>query len=162
MRVGWGYDAHRFTETGAIILGGVIVDAERGVAATSDGDVLAHAVIDALLGAAARGDMGTHFPSEDSRWHGADSMAMLPEARGIVEDAGLTVASVDATVLAETVRIAEHRDAIRQRLATVLGLPVDAVSVKATTTDGLGFTGTGEGIAATAVATVAPIRPASR
>jgi 2-C-methyl-D-erythritol 2,4-cyclodiphosphate synthase len=156
MRVGWGIDAHRFGGPGPILLGGVVVDAARGVEATSDGDVLAHAVADALLGAAALGDLGALFPSNDPRWRGADSTALLAEAMGRVAAVGYRVASLDATVIAEQVRVAPHREAIRQRLAAVLGMEPDAVSVKATSTDGLGFLGRDEGLAAVVVAVLEP------
>jgi 2-C-methyl-D-erythritol 2,4-cyclodiphosphate synthase len=152
MRVGWGADVHRFGGPGPTLLGGVVVDAGRGVLATSDGDVLAHAAADALLGAAALGDLGALFPSSDSRWRGADSMSLLAEVVARVEAAGYRVASMDATVIAERVRVAPHREAIRQRLATVLRTGVEAVSVKGTTTDGLGFLGGDEGLAAVVVA----------
>lgn len=151
MRVGWGFDAHRFGGQGPVRLGGVVVDDSRGVEATSDGDVLAHAVADALLGAAALADLGALFPSDDPRWRGADSMALLAEAAGRVQAAGFAPASVDATVIAQTVRVAPHREAIRRRLAEVLGVGLEAVSVKATSTDGLGFLGRDEGLAAAAV-----------
>jgi 2-C-methyl-D-erythritol 2,4-cyclodiphosphate synthase len=152
MRVGWGADAHRFGGPGRTLLGGVEVDAARGVEATSDGDVLAHAAADALLGAAALGDLGALFPSGDARWRGADSMSLLAEVVARVEAAGYRVGSLDATVIAERVRVAPHRDAIRARLAAVFGVEAGAVSVKATTTDGLGFLGRDEGLAAVVVA----------
>jgi 2-C-methyl-D-erythritol 2,4-cyclodiphosphate synthase len=155
MRVGFGTDAHRFGGPGRTLLGGVVVDERRGVEATSDGDVLAHAVADALLGAAALGDLGALFPSGDPRWRGADSMSLLAEAAARARDAGYRVSSLDATVLAEKVRVAPHREAIRRRLAEVLGLEVDRVSVKATSTDGLGFLGRDEGLAAVAVVVLA-------
>ena len=151
MRVGWGFDAHRFGGSGATLLGGVIADAGRGVEATSDGDVLAHAVADALVGAAALGDLGLLFPSHDPRWQGADSMALLGEVVALVGAAGYRVGSIDVTVIAEKVRVAPHREEIRRNLASVLGIGITAVSVKATTTDGLGFLGRGEGLAAMAV-----------
>jgi 2-C-methyl-D-erythritol 2,4-cyclodiphosphate synthase len=154
MRTGWGFDAHRFTATGRVLVAGVEVASDRGVAATSDGDVVAHAVADALLGAAALGDLGEMFPSADSRFHGADSMALLAEVVGRVASAGFAATAIDVTVLAETVRVAPHREAIRASLAGVLGLPVDDVSCKATTTDGMGFLGRDEGIAAVAVVTI--------
>jgi 2-C-methyl-D-erythritol 2,4-cyclodiphosphate synthase len=150
--VGWGFDAHRFGGSGRTLLGGVEVDAVRGVEATSDGDVLAHATADALLGAAALGDLGALFPSSDARWRGADSMSLLSEVVARVAAAGFRVSSLDATVIAERVRVAPHRDAIRARLAAVLGAEAGAVSVKATTTDGLGFLGRDEGLAAVVVA----------
>lgn len=151
MRVGWGFDAHRFTDDGSVRLGGVVVDGQRGVAATSDGDVLAHAVADALLGAAALGDLGTLFPSTGGEWDGADSMDLLRRVVGLVTEKGERIGSIDVTVVAETVRVAPYRDAIRSALSAVLALEPAAVSVKATTTDGLGFLGRDEGIAAMAV-----------
>ena len=159
MRVGWGCDAHRFGGPGPTLLGGVVVDSDRGVEATSDGDVLAHAAADALLGAAALGDLGTLFPSDDPRWRGADSMGLLAAVAARVADAGFRVASLDATVIAERVRVSPHRAAIRSRLAAVLGTAVEAVSVKGTTTDGLGFVGRDEGLAAVVVAVLAESAP---
>ncbi|HUU61778.1 MAG TPA: 2-C-methyl-D-erythritol 2,4-cyclodiphosphate synthase [Acidimicrobiia bacterium] len=155
MRVGWGADVHRFGGPGPIRLGGVVVDESRGVEATSDGDVLAHAVADALLGAAALGDLGALFPSSDPRWRGADSMTLLAAVVGRLPSAGWRVSSVDATVIAEKVRVSPHREAIRRRLAEVLEVEVDRVSVKATSTDGLGLLGRDEGLAAVAVAVLA-------
>jgi 2-C-methyl-D-erythritol 2,4-cyclodiphosphate synthase len=155
MRVGWGCDAHRFGGSGPTLLGGVVVDPGRGVEATSDGDVLAHAVADALLGAAALGDLGALFPSADPQWQGADSMALLAEVVARVTGAGYRVTSLDVTVIAERVRVAPYREAIRARLAGVLGVEAAAVSVKGTTTDGLGFLGRDEGLAAVAVAVLA-------
>lgn len=158
VRVGWGYDVHRFTPDRPLILGGVVVDETRGVAATSDGDVIAHAVIDAVLGAAGLGDLGEHFPSDDPAWHDADSMAMLERVAMLAHGAGWYVAGCDVTVVAEEVRIAPHREAIRLQLGDRLGvMEPEAVSVKATTTDGLGFTGRDEGIAVTAVAVLRSI-----
>jgi 2-C-methyl-D-erythritol 2,4-cyclodiphosphate synthase len=151
VRTGFGVDAHRFSPSGTVKLGGVVVDETRGVAATSDGDVVAHAVTDAVLGAAALGDMGEHFPSSDRRWRDADSMEMLAGAVALAGDHGYSVASADVTVLAERVRIAPHRASMRANLAARLGVEVAAVSVKATTTDGLGWLGADEGIAATAI-----------
>ena len=153
-RIGWGADAHRFAGAGEVLLGGVVVDEARGVDATSDGDVVAHALADALLGAAALGDLGTHFPPSDPRWEGADSMELLSAVVAMVADAGFAVSSVDVTVIAQTVRVSPHRDAIRRAVADVLRLDDPAVSVKATTTDGMGFTGRDEGIAAVAVVVV--------
>jgi 2-C-methyl-D-erythritol 2,4-cyclodiphosphate synthase len=151
MRVGWGFDAHRFAGEGSVRLGGIVVDNRRGVVATSDGDVLAHAVADALLGAAALGDLGALFPSSDAAWADTDSMDLLRRVGVLVAEAGYRVGNVDATVVAETVRVAPHRDAIRVALADGLGVDMAAVSVKATTTDGLGFLGRDEGIAAVAL-----------
>jgi 2-C-methyl-D-erythritol 2,4-cyclodiphosphate synthase len=154
VRVGIGVDAHRFTDEGRVVLGGIVVDRSRGVDATSDGDVLAHAVCDALLGAAAIGDLGSQFPSDDPEWEDADSIGLLGMVVGLVRTAGWVPASMDATIVVESIRIAPHREDIRGSLASALGIPVSAVSVKATTTDGLGLTGGGEGIAAMAVVVV--------
>jgi len=134
-----------------VILAGVPIAAPSGLMATSDGDVAVHAVIDALLGAAALGDLGAHFPSSDDRWRGADSLDLLREAVRLASNAGVIAASADVTVVAEAVPISPHREAMRANLASALGIPVAAISVKATTTDGMGFIGRGEGIAAMAV-----------
>jgi 2-C-methyl-D-erythritol 2,4-cyclodiphosphate synthase len=153
-RTGWGFDAHRLNDSPPLILGGVVVSDTLGVDATSDGDVVAHAVTDAVLGACTLGDMGEWFPSSDPMFHGADSMAMLVRAVEEADTAGWVVEHVDVTVVVEAVRVAPHRDRIRQALAARLGVAPEAVSVKATTTDGLGFIGAGSGIAAVAVVTV--------
>ncbi len=150
-RVGWGFDAHRFGGDPPVVLAGVDVSSTRGVLATSDGDVAAHAVIDALLGAVALGDLGSHFPSSEEEWHGANSMDLLARAAQMAADAGVRSESVDLTIIAQAERVAPHREAMRSNLASVLGLEIGAVSVKATTTDGMGFIGAGEGIAAVAV-----------
>ncbi len=134
-----------------MVLAGVDVSSTRGVLATSDGDVAAHAVIDAVLGAAALGDLGSHFPSSEEEWHGANSMDLLARAAQMAADAGVRSESVDLTIIAQAERVAPHREAMRSNLASVLGLEIGAVSVKATTTDGMGFIGAGEGIAAVAV-----------
>lgn len=154
MRVGFGVDVHAFTDTGRVVLGGVVVDESRGVHATSDGDVVIHAVIDALLGAAALGDLGEHFPSSDPRWENVDSVELLTAALEILEAQGFEPCQVDVTVIAQEVRVAPHREEIRRNLARTLGIPMSQVSVKATTTDHLGFLGADEGIAATAIAVV--------
>lgn len=132
-------------------IGGVVVSQDRGLIGTSDADVALHAVADAILGAAALGDLGTHFPSSDERWHDVDSSDLLGRVIEMAASAGLGVDSVDVTVIAQTVRIAPHREAMRRRLAEIMGAPIDRVSVKATTTDGMGYLGRDEGIAATAV-----------
>ena len=151
MRVSWGFDAHRFGGTPPITLAGVVVDQARGIDATSDGDLVAHAVADALLAIAGLGDMGTHFPSTDPAWNDADSMGLLLQ---VVEMAGpLDITFVDVTVIAQDVHIAPYRDAMRDRLAETLGIPAADVAVKATTTDRLGAVGAGLGLAATAVVT---------
>lgn len=135
-----------------MIIAGVTVAGDRGLVATSDGDVALHAVADAILGACALGDLGTHFPSSDPQWHGADSADLVTGVVEMARGAGLVVDSVDVTVVAETVRIGPHREAMRTRLAAVLDIPIERVSVKATSTDGMGFIGNDEGIAAIAVA----------
>ncbi|HSM01739.1 MAG TPA: 2-C-methyl-D-erythritol 2,4-cyclodiphosphate synthase [Acidimicrobiia bacterium] len=155
MRVGWGFDAHRFSQAGEVLLAGVVVARDRGVEATSDGDVVAHAVADAMLGAAAMGDLGQLFPSNDPAWEGADSMNLLSDVASRVTALGLSISSIDVTVIAQAIRVSPHRDAIRRGLAGAMGIDLDRVSCKATTTDGLGFIGREEGIAAVAVATVA-------
>lgn len=150
-RIGSGFDVHPFTPGRPLMLGGVAVPHSHGLAGHSDADVLLHAVCDALLGAAALGDLGAHFPSTDTRWAGADSTALLAEVVRLVTAEGWVPVNLDATLIAERPRLAPHVPAMRERLATALHLAPGAVSVKATTTDGLGFTGRGEGIAAQAV-----------
>jgi 2-C-methyl-D-erythritol 2,4-cyclodiphosphate synthase len=135
-----------------VLLTGVVADTTRGIEATSDGDVAAHALIDALLGAAALGDIGSHYPAEDPRWTDADSMAMLADAAGRVVGSGYRISSVDLTVVSETVRVDPIRQEMRAAVAATLQIPLAAVSVKATSSDGLGFTGRDEGLAAFAVA----------
>ncbi len=153
MRVGWGYDVHRFGGDPPVLLAGVLADRTRGLLGTSDADVVAHAVADALLGAATLGDVGMLFPSSDPHFEGADSMKLLKIVVERVHAEGLRVAHLDVTVLAESVRLAPIREAVRVALAAVLLVDTASVSVKATTTDGLGFLGRDEGIAATAVVT---------
>jgi 2-C-methyl-D-erythritol 2,4-cyclodiphosphate synthase len=151
MRIGQGYDVHRLIEGHKLILGGVEIPHERGLEGHSDGDVLLHAIIDALLGAAALGDIGEMFPSSDKRWAGADSIELLRAAYERVRGSGLRAVNVDSTVVAEAPRLAPHVAAMQRRIAAGLDIDISAVNVKATTTDGLGFTGRGEGIAAFAV-----------
>ncbi len=151
--VGWGFDVHAFGGLGPLVLAGVVIDPDRGLVGTSDADAVAHAVSDALLGAAALGDLGEFFPSADPRWMGADSMMLLADVFDRFAGSGLRVAHLDVTVIAQKVRIAPHRPEMRRRLASVLQISVDSVSVKATTTDGLGFAGRDEGLAAVAVVT---------
>ncbi|MFP5331364.1 MAG: 2-C-methyl-D-erythritol 2,4-cyclodiphosphate synthase [Acidimicrobiia bacterium] len=152
-RVGIGYDVHRFDPHPPILIGGVIVDHERGVEATSDGDVVCHAISDGILGAANLGDMGMHFPSSDPRWHEADSIEMLRECVRMASAKGVEVVAVDVTVISQSVRIGPHREAIREGLAGALGIEPERVSVKATSTDGVGALGRDEGLAAMAVVT---------
>ena len=152
MRVGQGYDVHPFEDGRRLILGGVVFEGERGLAGHSDGDALTHALIDALLGAAALGDIGTHFPSSDQRWRDADSIDLLKQVTKVVVAAGYSIVNVDMTVIAERPRVAPRVRDMRSRLALALGVDFGQVSVKATTTDGLGTLGRGEGIAAQAIA----------
>ncbi|TMG05754.1 MAG: 2-C-methyl-D-erythritol 2,4-cyclodiphosphate synthase [Chloroflexi bacterium] len=154
MRVGIGYDVHRCDEARDLVLGGVDLPHEVGLAGHSDADVLLHAIIDALLGAAGLGDIGQHFPPEDAQWRGASSLDLLRRALAIVRVAGFEVGNVDATVIAEGPWLAPHIRAMRERIAAALGVDVQRVSVKATTHEGLGALGRGEGIAAMAVAVV--------
>jgi 2-C-methyl-D-erythritol 2,4-cyclodiphosphate synthase len=151
---GIGYDCHRFAEGRRLVLGGVEIDHERGLSGHSDADVLTHAVIDALLGAAALGDIGQHFPDTDERYRDADSLELLRAAGGLLAEAGRTVVHVDATVVIERPALAPHREAIRRGLADALGVGMEQVSVKATRGEGMGFVGREEGAAALAVATL--------
>ena len=153
-RVGQGFDVHPYTDDAAraLVLGGVVFDGERGLAGHSDADVIAHAAADALLGAAGLGDIGELFPDTDELWRDADSMALLRDVLGRVQEAGWAVAHVDATVVLERPKLAPHRDAIRESLASVLG----SVNVKFTTGEKMGFVGREEGAAALAVATLEP------
>ncbi len=152
MRIGLGYDIHRFGEGLTLILGGVEFPGERGLDGHSDADVLLHAVIDALLGAAGLGDIGVHFPPGDPEWAGARSTGLLDRTVAMLRERGFSVESVDSTVIAERPRLAERLPAMRERIASVLGISADRVNVKATTNEGLGAIGRGEGIAAMAVA----------
>jgi 2-C-methyl-D-erythritol 2,4-cyclodiphosphate synthase len=155
VRVGHGFDAHRLVEGRPFILGGVTIAYERGPLGHSDGDTLAHALSDAILGAAALGDLGQHFPEDDPQWKGADSMKLLEACARLVRGAGYEVGSVDATVVVQAPRLRPHLEAIRARVADVLRIESDAVSVKAKTSEGMGYTGDGTGIAAYAVAILA-------
>lgn len=154
MRVGHGYDVHRLAEGRKLILGGVDIPWERGLLGHSDADVLTHAVMDALLGAAGLGDIGTHFPDTDPAYAGADSMKLLAHVVELLREQGFSVGNVDATVLAQRPKLAPHIPAMRDNLARVMGVSPDRVNVKATTEEGLGFTGSGEGMAAHAVALI--------
>ena len=157
MRAGTGYDAHRLVAGRPLLLGGVTVPYEYGLAGHSDGDVVLHAIIDALLGAAALGDIGSHFPSEDPKYEGVSSLSLLTEVRDLLAASGWHVRNVDATIIAEQPRLAPYIDQMRLTIGKSLGLEPEEVSIKATTTDGLGFTGRGEGIAAHAVASIEPL-----
>jgi 2-C-methyl-D-erythritol 2,4-cyclodiphosphate synthase len=155
VRVGHGFDAHRLVEGRAFVLGGVTIPYERGPLGHSDADVLAHALCDAILGACALGDLGRYFPPSDARWKDADSMALLEACVGMARERGYELGNVDATVVVEAPKLAPHLEAVRARVAEVLRIEIDAVSVKAKTSEGMGYTGDGTGIAAYAVATLA-------
>lgn len=154
VRTGLGFDAHAFAEGRRLVLGGVEIEHARGLAGYSDADVLCHAIADAILGAAALGDIGHHFPPDDPRWKDVDSREVLRIVAARLREAGWEIVNVDATVLAEAPRIAPHADAMRSEIAAALSIGPGEVGVKATTMEGLGTIGRGEGIAAMAVATV--------
>lgn len=152
IRIGQGYDVHRLTAGRKLILGGVEIPFEKGLLGHSDADVLLHALCDALLGAAALGDIGKHFPDNDPAYAGVSSLLLLEETVLLLREAGYAVGNVDATVIAQKPKLAPFLPEMREKIARVLGVPPENVSVKATTEEGLGFTGSGEGIAASAVA----------
>ena len=154
LRIGHGYDVHRLTENRPLILGGVTVPFERGLLGHSDADVLTHALMDALLGAAALGDIGKHFPDTDPAYAGADSLVLLRRVTELLAAEGFTVVNADATVLAQRPKLAAYIPQMRECLAAAMGTETARVSVKATTEEGLGFTGRGEGIAAHVVALI--------
>ena len=152
LRIGHGYDVHRLTEGRALILGGVEIPYEKGLLGHSDADVLTHAGMDALLGAAALGDIGKLFPDSDAAYKGISSIELLKRVKARLAEAGFEAVNLDATILAQAPKLAPYRDEMRGNIACALDIPVSRVSVKATTEEGLGFTGSGEGIAAHAVA----------
>ena len=154
LRIGHGYDVHRLVEGRKLILGGLQVPCKLGLDGHSDADVLTHAIMDALLGAAALGDIGRHFPDSDPAYAGVSSMVLLKAVGGILNNAGYAVVNIDATVLAQAPRLAPYIEEMRRRIAETLGIGYERVSVKATTEEGLGFTGKLEGIAAHAVALI--------
>ena len=158
-RSGIGYDIHRLVPDRRLVLGGVRIDHPTGLAGHSDGDVLAHAIMDALLGATAQGDLGTHFPSDDPAHAGADSIRLLERVVALVGTAGYRIGSVDASVIAQAPTLAPHIAGMRDRLAAALQIGREAVSVKATTNDGLGIVGAGEAIAALATVIVEKLEP---
>jgi 2-C-methyl-D-erythritol 2,4-cyclodiphosphate synthase len=162
IRTGLGYDCHRLVSGRRLVLGGVGIEHDLGLEGHSDADVLTHAVIDALLGAAALGDIGQHFPDTDEAYRDADSLELLRRTMELLTEAGLGVVNVDATVILETPAVGPHRDAIRAKLAQALGVDPAQVSVKATRGEGMGFVGRGEGAAALAVAAVGPLSAARR
>jgi 2-C-methyl-D-erythritol 2,4-cyclodiphosphate synthase len=152
LRIGLGVDAHALADGIPLVLGGVPIDHPRGLAGHSDGDVIAHALVDAVLGAAGLGDIGSLFPSGEERWQGVDSLDLLREAWARAHAAGYELVNADCILIGEEPRIAPHRERMRERLANALGVEPEQVNVRATTTDRLGFTGAGEGLAAQAVA----------
>jgi len=152
MRIGSGYDSHRFDAARPLVLGGVTIRDHAGLSGHSDGDAIAHAVIDAILGAAAAGDVGSHFPPSDDAWEGADSIDLLRRAVAVVRDRGHAVVNVDVTVVCESPRIGPHAAAMRARLAEAIGIAPERVSVKGKTNEGMGWIGAGEGLAVHAVA----------
>lgn len=154
LRIGHGFDVHAFGDGDHLMLGGVRVAHDRGVVAHSDGDVVIHALCDAMLGALALGDIGRHFPPDDPQWKAADSRAFLRHCNALVRERGWMLGNADITVICERPKIGPHAEAMRALLAVDLGVAIDAISVKATTTEKLGFTGRGEGIAAHAVCLV--------
>lgn len=154
MRIGMGYDVHRLQEGCKLIMGGVEIPYEKGLLGHSDADVLVHAVMDALLGAAALGDIGKHFPDTDPAYKGISSILLLQKVGELLEEHCFLIENIDATIIAQAPKMRPHIDAMRANVAVDLGLPIDCVSVKATTTEGLGFTGRAEGIAAQATALI--------
>lgn len=153
-RTGIGYDVHRFAEGRPLVLGGVTIPHDQGLDGHSDADVLLHAIADAVLGAAAMGDIGQHFPPGEARWKGVDSRELLRQSVEMVRAAGWQLVNLDATVIAEAPKIGPHSAAMRLEIREATGLPIEAISIKATTNEGMGFVGRGEGIAALAVATI--------
>ena len=157
MRIGQGYDVHRLVEGRRLIIGGVDIPYEKGLLGHSDADVLLHAVMDALLGAAALGDIGQHFPDSDERFKGISSIALLKEVGKILQENGYMIENIDSTVIAQRPKLLPYRPQMAENIAAALGIEKEQVSVKATTEEGLGFTGTGEGISAQAIALLSSV-----
>ena len=157
MRIGQGYDVHRLVEGRKLIIGGVDIPYEKGLLGHSDADVLLHAVMDALLGAAALGDIGQHFPDSDERYKGMSSIALLKEVGKILQENGYMIENIDSTVIAQRPKLLPYRPQMAENIAAALGIEKEQVSVKATTEEGLGFTGTGEGISAQAIALLSSV-----
>lgn len=157
MRVGLGYDVHKLVEGRDLILGGVKIPYEKGLLGHSDADVLVHAIMDALLGAAALGDIGKHFPDTDPAYKGADSLKLLEHVGKILDEQLYVIENIDATIIAQRPKMAPHIEAIRENVARVLGIDVEQVNIKATTEEGLGFTGSGEGISSQAICAIEKI-----
>ena len=154
MRVGMGYDVHKLTEGRKLILGGVEISYDKGLLGHSDADVLVHAIMDALLGAAALGDIGKHFPDTDPQSKGISSLKLLEHVGKLVEDKLYVIGNIDATIIAQRPKMAPHIETMRENVANVLHIDIDQVNIKATTEEGLGFTGSGEGISAQAIASL--------
>ena len=155
LRIGHGYDVHRFAENRKLILGGVEIDCEKGLLGHSDADVLVHALMDSILGALAKGDIGKHFPDTDEKYKGADSLMLLERVCGIMRREGYELSNADCTVIAQAPKLAPHIDKMRQNIANVIGCDVSKINIKATTEEKLGFTGRLEGISAHAVCLIA-------
>ena len=156
MRIGAGYDVHRLTEGRDLILGGVLIPYEKGLLGHSDADVIVHAIMDALLGAAALGDIGQHFPDSDPAYEGISSMELLKRTGELLDENRFLIENIDSTIIAQRPKLAPYLTQMRQNVADALGLKLSQVSIKATTEEGLGFTGSGEGIAASAVCLLMP------
>ena len=154
MRVGLGYDVHKLVEGRDLILGGVKIPYEKGLLGHSDADVLVHAIMDALLGAAAFGDIGKHFPDTDPAYKGADSLKLLAHVGGILDENFYVIENIDATIVAQRPKMAPHIEKMRKNVSEVLGIELDQINIKATTEEGLGFTGTGEGISSQAICAI--------
>lgn len=152
MRIGMGYDVHRLVEGRKLILGGVEIPYERGLLGHSDADVLLHAIMDALLGAAALGDIGKHFPDTDEKYKGISSIKLLEHVGELLADNGYVIGNIDATIIAQRPKMAPYRENMRENIADALNISLDRISIKATTEEGLGFTGSGEGISSQAIA----------
>ena len=161
MRIGTGYDVHKLAEGRKLIIGGVDIPYEKGLLGHSDADVLIHAIMDALLGAAALGDIGLHFPDSDKEYEGISSVELLKKVRRLLLEKGYAISNVDSTIIAQAPKLRPYIDDMRKNIANALLLPIDDVSVKATTEEGLGFTGQGEGIAAEAVCLIESLYKAS-
>ena len=157
MRIGMGYDVHKLVENRDLILGGVKIPYEKGLLGHSDADVLLHAIMDALLGAAALGDIGKHFPDTDPAYKGASSMELLKQVGALIEQKLYVVGNIDATIIAQRPKMAPHIEKMRENVAEALGIEKDQINIKATTEEGLGFTGSGEGISSQAIAALETI-----
>jgi 2-C-methyl-D-erythritol 2,4-cyclodiphosphate synthase len=152
LRIGMGYDVHRLVDERKLIIGGVEIPYEKGLLGHSDADVLIHAIMDSLLGAAALGDIGKHFPDTDPRYSGISSVLLLKEVGKLIREKGCSIVNIDSIIIAEKPKMAPHIDSMRKNIADALEIDIDQVSVKATTEEGLGFTGTGEGISSQSIA----------